>query len=125
PALPLESPVAIEKGTGSTDRTHAGFLSARGAGTALRRAKAAASPGQAEMKSIAKMSPEELAAFVCQSLEDAGITVTLTGGGCVAIWSEGEYVSRDLDFVELGMVPRREIRAVLKRLGFNEKGRYF
>lgn len=77
------------------------------------------------MKSVARMSPEELAAFVCQSLADAGITVTLTGGGCVAVWSKGEYISRDLDFVEQGTVPRREIRAVLKGLGFKEEGRYF
>ncbi|HEX7046292.1 MAG TPA: hypothetical protein VF275_01795 [Gammaproteobacteria bacterium] len=71
------------------------------------------------------MSPEELAAFICQSLTDAGIVVTLTGGGCVAVWSNGEYESKDLDFVEQGTVPRREIRAVLKDAGFNEDGRYF
>ena len=46
------------------------------------------------------MSAEELAAHVCQTLGDAGITVTLTGGACVAIWSDGAYTSRDLDFVE-------------------------
>lgn len=71
------------------------------------------------------MSPEELAAFVCQSLADAGIVVTLTGGGCVAVWSNGEYVSSDLDFIEQGTVPRREIRAVLQDLGFMEDGRHF
>jgi hypothetical protein len=48
------------------------------------------------------MSAEELAAHVCQTLGDAGITVTLTGGACVAIWSDGAYTSRDLDFVEQG-----------------------
>lgn len=77
------------------------------------------------MKTIGKMSPEELAAFVCQSLRDAGITVTLTGGACVAIWTDGQYVSKDLDFIEQGTVPRREIRAVLRRLGFSEYRRYF
>lgn len=77
------------------------------------------------MKSIARMSPEELSAFICQSLLDAGIVVTLTGGGCVAVWSNGEYVSKDLDFIEQGTVPRREIRAVLKDAGFNQSGRYF
>jgi hypothetical protein len=71
------------------------------------------------------MSPEELAAFVCQSLGDAGIKVTLTGGACVAIWTEGQYVSRDLDFVEQGTVPRRQVRFVLNRLGFREENRYF
>jgi len=37
------------------------------------------------------MSAEELAGLVCGTLQNAGITVTLTGGGCVAIWSEGKY----------------------------------
>ncbi len=71
------------------------------------------------------MSPEELAGFVSQSLADAGVVVTLTGGGCVAVWSNGAYVSKDLDFIEQGTVPRREIRAVLRGLGFTEDGRYF
>jgi hypothetical protein len=77
------------------------------------------------LKRIARMSAEELAARVCQALHDAGITVTLTGGACVAIWSNGAYESQDLDFVEQGLVPRREIRQVLRKLGFVESRRYF
>jgi hypothetical protein len=71
------------------------------------------------------MSAEELAGLVCQALRDAGVTVTLTGGACVAIWSRGKYISNDLDFIEEGPVPRRKIRDVMKRLGFTEKGRHF
>lgn len=71
------------------------------------------------------MSAEELAGLVCQTLKDAGVTVTLTGGACVAIWSQGKYVSKDLDFIEEGPVPRRKIRDALKPLGFREEGRYF
>jgi hypothetical protein len=71
------------------------------------------------------MSAEELAGLVCQTLKDAGVTVTLTGGACVAIWSEGKYVSNDLDFIEEGPVPRRKIRDALKPLGFREEGRHF
>jgi hypothetical protein len=77
------------------------------------------------MKSIAEMSGEELAGLVCQALQDAGVTVTLTGGACVAIWSQGKYVSEDPDFIEEGPVPRRKIRDVLKILGFREAGRHF
>ena len=77
------------------------------------------------MKPIGEMSAEELAGLVCESLRAAGITVTLTGGGCVAIWSEGKYVSRDLDFIEEGPVPRRQVKAILGELGFVEKNRYF
>ena len=71
------------------------------------------------------MSAEELAGLVCEALLRAGITTTLSGGGCVAIWSEGKYVSRDLDFIEEGPVPRRKVKAVLADLGFVEKNRYF
>ena len=71
------------------------------------------------------MSAEELAGLVCETLEAAGVTVTLTGGACVAIWSEGKYVSNDLDFIEEGPVPRRKIREVLKSLGFQEKRKDF
>lgn len=38
---------------------------------------------------------------------------------------EREYISKDLDFIEQGTVPRRDIRAVLQGLGFTEDGRYF
>lgn len=71
------------------------------------------------------MSAQEVAGLVCQGLKDAGVTVTLTGGACVAIWSRGKYVSKDLDFVEEGPVPRRKIRKAMKLLGFRETGRHF
>ena len=77
------------------------------------------------MKLVADMSAEELAALICEAFSGAGVTITLTGGACVAIWSNGKYVSHDLDFVEEGPVPRRKIRNVLTRLGFKEKGRHF
>jgi hypothetical protein len=71
------------------------------------------------------MSNEEVAGLVCATLRKAGVTVTLTGGACVAIWSRGKYVSDDLDFIEEGPVPRQTIREALARLGFREKGRHF
>ena len=49
------------------------------------------------MKHVGDMTAEELAGLVCQSLETAGVIVALTGGSCVAIWSDGLYVSHDLD----------------------------
>ncbi len=77
------------------------------------------------MRAVADMRPEELAAFVCQALADAGIQVTLSGGACVAIWSGGAYESVDLDFIEEGIVGRREIRRVHGKLGFEERQRFF
>ena len=65
------------------------------------------------MKKLADMSAEELAGLICEALLKAGITTTLSGCGCVAIWSEGKYISRDLDFIEEGPVPRRKVKAVL------------
>ena len=77
------------------------------------------------MKDVAEMSNEEVAGLVCATLRKAGVTVTLTGGACVAIWSPGKYVSDDLNFIEEGSVPRQTIREALARLGFREKGRHF
>ena len=77
------------------------------------------------MKPIASMSAEALAGLVCQALRDAGVTVTLTGGACVSIWSEGKYVSHDLDFIEEGPAPPRAVVRVLTALGFERKGRHF
>ena len=77
------------------------------------------------MKAIANMSAEELAGLVCDALRCAGITVTLTGGACVGIWSNGRYTSDDLDFIEEGPVPRRAVRQVMETLGFSARGRYF
>jgi hypothetical protein len=77
------------------------------------------------VKQIGDMSAEELAGLVCHALRQAGVTVTLTGGACVAIWSEGRYVSDDLDFIEEGPVPPRKVREAMNALGFKRKGRHF
>lgn len=71
------------------------------------------------------MSVEEVAGLVCETLSNFGITTTLTGGACVGIWSDGQYVSRDLDFIEEGPVPRRQVKAALATIGFEEQNRYF
>ncbi len=77
------------------------------------------------MKPIADMSVEELAGLVCETLANVEITTTLTVGANVAIWSEGKYVSRDLDFIEEGPVSRRTVKDALTMIGFIEKDRYF
>ena len=77
------------------------------------------------MKIHPDVKVEDLAGLICQTLRDAGITVTLTGGACVSIWSEGQYVSDDLDLIEHGLVTRDKIRKVLSTLGFTEQGRHF
>ena len=77
------------------------------------------------MKKIRAMTMGELAAFVCSHLQRNGIDVVLSGGGCVAIYSEGRHVSYDLDFVENISSGRRKLKKVLAEIGFEEEGRYF
>lgn len=71
------------------------------------------------------MSLGELAAFVCSHLKGSGINVVLSGGGCVAVHTEGKYVSYDLDFIENLSSGRRKLKKVLTEIGFEEHGKYF
>jgi len=61
-------------------------------------------------------SAAELAALVSQTLEAAGITATLSGGGAVSIYSDNQYESRDLDFVTSER--RNRLSSALAPLGF-------
>jgi hypothetical protein len=71
------------------------------------------------------MSIGELAAFVSTHLRRNGIPCVLSGGGCVSIYTENRYQSSDLDFIENVSTDRKEIREVLRKIGFLEKNRYF
>ncbi|MBI5300195.1 MAG: hypothetical protein HY877_07905 [Deltaproteobacteria bacterium] len=64
-----------------------------------------------------KMSVEEIGASVCGHLEKAGISVVLSGGGCVSIYSDNQYQSRDLDFV-MGDYSLKELDPLMLELGF-------
>ncbi|MCU0976656.1 MAG: hypothetical protein MUC71_10165, partial [Steroidobacteraceae bacterium] len=77
------------------------------------------------MNSLDAESPiEEVAATVSEALAAAGITAVLSGGAAVQIYSEGLYVSRDLDFVS--PAGHRELDAVLRKLGFSRvSGRHY
>jgi len=67
---------------------------------------------------------EEVAATVSEALAAAGITAVLSGGAAVQIYSEGLYVSRDLDFVS--PAGHRELDAALRELGFSRvSGRHY
>lgn len=71
------------------------------------------------------MNLGELAAHVCSHLESRGIHVVLSGGGCVAIYTSGRYVSLDLDFIDRTVTTRRRLKQALADIGFSEKKRYF
>jgi hypothetical protein len=77
------------------------------------------------MKAVKKMSLGELAAFICTQLRNHGIKAVLSGGGCVAIYTENRYQSFDLDFIENDPAGRKRIKEALLEIGFIEKDRYF
>ena len=77
------------------------------------------------MKTLKEMSIGESAAYIAENLRHNDINVVLSGGSCVSIYTENLYQSYDLDFIEVGMAGRKKIAAVLMKLGFMEKNRYF
>lgn len=77
------------------------------------------------MKSIAEMSMEELAAYVCSKLEEEGIETVLSGGSCVQIYSQGKYTSDDIDLIDRFNGGHTLIKKVMFDMGFAEYNRYF
>jgi len=56
---------------------------------------------------------EQLAAIVSETLEQAGITATLSGGAAVTIYADNEYLSGGLDFVtNARMAEIEEVRSI-------------
>ena len=64
-----------------------------------------------------KMSVEEMSAAICDHLGKNNISVVLSGGGCVSIYSDNKYESKDLDFV-MGDYSLKELDPLMLELGF-------
>ena len=77
------------------------------------------------MKSIRRMTQAELAAYVQSHLLKKGIKVILSGGAAVSIYTVNEYVSADIDLVDVNFTDRKKIIAAMEEIGFHEKNRYF
>lgn len=77
------------------------------------------------MKHIKNMTQAELTAYVQSHLWEKGITVILSGGATVSIYSANKYVSADVDLVNTNFADRRKIKAAMEEIGFHEHGRYF
>jgi hypothetical protein len=77
------------------------------------------------MKTVNKMTQAELAAYVQSHLQTKGISVILSGGAAVAIYTENKYVSADIDLVNVNFVNRKKIVEAMKEIDFSEKNRYF
>jgi hypothetical protein len=70
-----------------------------------------------------RTSLEDLAGLVCTTLEVHGISVVLSGGAVVSIYSDAEYVSHDLDFIPIGLA--RKVDATMQSLGFEKTQRHW
>ena len=78
------------------------------------------------MKPISEMSQAEFGAFIQSQLRMEDIDVVLSGGASVAIFSEGKYISKDLDMVPEFFLKRRKLSDAMMKIGFEEpKSRYF
>jgi hypothetical protein len=72
------------------------------------------------------MSQAEFGAFIQSQLRKEGIDVVLSGDASDTIFSEGKYVSKDLDMVPEFFLKRRKLSDAMIKLGFKEsKSRYF
>ena len=77
------------------------------------------------MKAINKMTLGELAAYIDSHLCERGIDVVLSGGACVAIYSDHKYVSKDLDFITRFTIDQAKVDSAMKELGFERRGKYY
>lgn len=77
------------------------------------------------MNDVSKLSVAELAAYVSTHLATHNIDVVLVGGSCVSIYSDNQYASYDLDFIEVGGSSRKQLKTALSEIGFTETNRYF
>ena len=66
---------------------------------------------------------DRLATIVCQVLTEHDISVVLSGGAAVSIYSENEYESYDLDFIPIGLA--RRVDHAMKSIGFAKQGRHW
>jgi len=91
-----------------------------GAQALLRGEATAPTSGQAALTSTLAIDErttlEEVAALVCSTLDDHGISGVLSGGSVVSIYSNAEYVSYDLDFIPIGLA--RKADRAMESLGF-------
>ena len=69
------------------------------------------------------MSLVQVAALVCSTLDRHGISVVLSGGAVVSIYSDDEYVSYDLDFIPTGLA--RKVDRAMESLGFERQQRHW
>jgi hypothetical protein len=66
---------------------------------------------------------EQLATRVCSELSKHHLSVVLSSGAAVSIYSDNEYESYDLDFIPIGLA--RRVDHAMHALGFEKQGRHW
>ncbi len=74
------------------------------------------------MKLTAASTLPEVAIAVGAQLRRRGVLAVLTGGACVAIYTDGSYVSKDADYVIQGRTQQSTLDEALAELGFMRQG---
>ncbi|MFQ5744346.1 MAG: hypothetical protein ACE5HV_12270 [Acidobacteriota bacterium] len=77
------------------------------------------------MNITAKSTLAQVAACVARALSRARILAVLTGGACATLYSKGEYLSSDLDFILQSAVTRQELDDVMRSIGFHRSGNHY
>lgn len=77
------------------------------------------------MKTPGEMTQLEMAAYVQSILELNGINVILSGGVATSFHCDNQYVSYDIDLVNIFSSSRKSIKNILSTYGFIEENRYF
>jgi hypothetical protein len=67
---------------------------------------------------------EDLWRFVAAHLENRGIGVVLVGGAVVSVYTEGAYVSGDLDFVREAFFSQ-DVEGAMAEIGFHKEGSHY
>jgi predicted nucleotidyltransferase len=75
------------------------------------------------MKISREMTIGEFAAMIATYLQSKGISVVLTGGAVVSIYTENKYMSYDADFIS--SADQKSISKAMQELGFEKHGKDF
>lgn len=74
------------------------------------------------MKITRRTLLRDVAVAVGETLRRGGIHAVLTGGACATIYSEGRYLSTDLDFILLSRTRQAQLDAAMTEVGFHREG---
>ena len=77
------------------------------------------------MKAIKEMTQAEVAAYVQNQMRKSGVEVILSGGAAVGVYTNGKYVSMDIDLVNARFAQMKILEKIMTEIGFTPVGRHF